>query len=172
MMKVCLKGFYSCSMIGTITNLILKEQDMQNKYEPSSLNLSTIKPFDYSAYKSNFNSNSVTQPSTVGQSAFLSNASNLFDSQNAAGAGLDAGKRVAALGASGGETPWYQDSGKLQGYTGLASSFAQLASLPGQLKLAKLQREGLQQNINQAKVDNAFRANVRSNLGSHRTGGT
>lgn len=64
----------------------------------------------------------------------------------------------------GGETPWYKDGNAMQGYAGLASSFAQLASLPGQLKLAKLQRQGLQQNINQQKVDNQFRASARANL--------
>jgi len=59
----------------------------------------------------------------------------------------------------------------MQGYAGLASSFAQLASLPGQLKLAKLQRSGLKENLNQAKLDNAQRATVRSNLANYRTGG-
>ena len=59
----------------------------------------------------------------------------------------------------------------MQGYAGLASSFAQLASLPGQLKLAKLQRKGLQENLRQTKLDNAQRATVRSNLANYRTGG-
>jgi len=62
-------------------------------------------------------------------------------------------------------------SADMQGYAGLASSFAQLASLPGQLKLAKLQRQGLQENLNQVKLDNAQRATVRSNLANYRTGG-
>ena len=77
--------------------------------------------------------------------------------------GLDVGNPA-------GETPWYQDGQAMQGYAGLASAFAQLTSLPGQLKLAKLQRQGLQQNITQQKVDNNFRAGVRSNLNSHRMG--
>lgn len=77
-----------------------------------------------------------------------------------------------APGTSGGTTPWYQDSSKLQGYAGLASSAAQLASLPGQLKTAKLQRQGLQENIKQAKIDNNFRATTRNNLSNHTYGGT
>jgi hypothetical protein len=62
------------------------------------------------------------------------------------------------------ETPWYKDGSAMEGYAGLASSFAQLVALPGQLKLAKLQRKGLQQNLDQAKVDSAFRASTRANL--------
>jgi hypothetical protein len=62
------------------------------------------------------------------------------------------------------ETPWYKNGSAMEGYAGLASSFAELVSLPGQLKLAKLQRKGLQQNLDQAKVDSAFRASTRANL--------
>ncbi len=63
------------------------------------------------------------------------------------------------------------DASAMQGYAGLASSLAQLATLPGQLKTSKLQREGLRENIAQVKADNAFRANVRKNLANYRTGG-
>lgn len=75
-------------------------------------------------------------------------------------------REALGLGASlsNSETPWYKDGDAMQGYAGLASSFAQLASLPGQLELAKLQRKGLKQNIKQQKIDNAFRASARANL--------
>ena len=62
------------------------------------------------------------------------------------------------------DTPWYKDGEAMQGYAGLAGTLMQAAALPGQMKLAKLQRQGLQENIKQAKTDNAFRAQIRANL--------
>lgn len=61
-------------------------------------------------------------------------------------------------------TPWYKDGQALQGYAGLASALVQLASLPNQLKLAKLQRKGLEHNLKQAETESALRATARSNL--------
>lgn len=68
------------------------------------------------------------------------------------------------------ETPFYKDGNALAGYAGLAGSLLQAAALPGQMKLAKLQRQGLEQNLAQAKTDSAFQANVRDNLKNHRMG--
>jgi hypothetical protein len=68
------------------------------------------------------------------------------------------------LGAEETSTPLYQNGEALQGYAGLAGALMQAVALPGQLKLAKLQRQGLQQNITQQAVDNKFRESARANL--------
>lgn len=72
-------------------------------------------------------------------------------------------------GTDGATKPWYQDGEAMSGYAGLASSLLQAAALPGQMKLAKLQRQGLQQNLNQAKADSALKATARANLNAPRT---
>jgi hypothetical protein len=64
-------------------------------------------------------------------------------------------------------TPWYQDSDAMQGYAGLASSLMQAAALPGQIKLASLQRKGLEQNIAQAKSDSALNKVAQGNLNAN-----
>lgn len=69
------------------------------------------------------------------------------------------------------ETPWYQDGDAMSGYAGLAGTFLQAAALPSQMKLAKTQRQGLEQNLRQAKIDSAFRATARANLNAPRLGG-
>lgn len=79
-------------------------------------------------------------------------------------------KMKSGLGSTQGETPWYQDNDAMAGYSGLAGSLLQAVALPGQMKLAKTQRQGLEQNLRQAKIDSAFKATARANLNAPRLG--
>lgn len=69
------------------------------------------------------------------------------------------------------DTPWYKSADAMLGYAGLASTLLQAAALPEQLKIARLQRKGLQQNLDQAKADSALQAIARNNLNSPMTTG-
>lgn len=68
------------------------------------------------------------------------------------------------------EPSFLQNGEALAGYAGLANSLLQAAALPGQMKLAKVQRQGLEQNLAQAKADSAIKTTARNNLNTHRLG--
>jgi len=67
------------------------------------------------------------------------------------------------------ESPWYKDNSTLSTYAGLGSTLLQAMALPEQMKLAKVQRQSLEQNLAQAKEDSALQATARSNLNANLT---
>jgi hypothetical protein len=65
---------------------------------------------------------------------------------------------------TGSETPFYKNSGLMQGYSDLAGIGLGLAQYFEDRKTGNLQRKGLEQNIAKANTDNKFQAVARSNL--------
>lgn len=113
----------------------------------------------YSGAAVNYNS-----PLNIEQSNNLGLFSSLDSSYNPGALGLstesDANNKIAS--------PWYSNGSALQGYAGLASALMQLYAMPQQMRLAKLQEKGMEQNLSRAEADSATRDAMIANINGHR----
>tara|TARA_R110000744_G_scaffold147612_8_gene260610 strand:+ start:11340 stop:11747 length:408 start_codon:yes stop_codon:yes gene_type:complete len=129
-------------------------ESIQKKLSPTSTKQTPAMPYDYGLPKPKY-------------SAFAGPQSALL--HDSSGTTL---KNAVDLNVTN-TTPWYKDGNAMQGYAGLAGTLMQAAQLPEQMRYAKLQRKGLEQNLAQAKADSALQATARSNLNApvYNTGG-
>lgn len=92
------------------------------------------------------------------------NIDKIFDYKNSYSA--DPFKKTDLVG--GGDTPWYQDSGLLQSYAGLAGSLMEAYGMKGKEKHLRAQTKGLKQNIAFMNEDQTFRRNAKNNINRSR----